>query len=97
VRDLVDVLEFHRAEVKKHLSKDESDLFNVANNFALRHHRQGQKDDYDDAWLGWLFYLYLATVHLVLARVHGVTSLAQPEVEVPKPDVPKPDDDDIPF
>ncbi|MGO9835245.1 MAG: hypothetical protein ACLP1X_13615, partial [Polyangiaceae bacterium] len=71
VRDLVDVLEYHRGAVKVHLSRDESDLFNVANNFALRHHRPDQKDDYDEAWLTWLFYVYLATVHLVLERVHA--------------------------
>lgn len=71
VRELVDILEFHRDEVKTHLSQDERDLFNIANNFALRHHRAGQKDDYDDVWLDWLFYVYLATAHLVLRRVHG--------------------------
>jgi hypothetical protein len=72
VRDLVDLLEFYRPQVKQHLlSKDESDLFNIANNYAIRHHRTHQKDDYDDAWLSWLFYFYLSTVHLVLGLVHG--------------------------
>ena len=71
VRDLVDILEFHRPAVKSLLSKDEHDLFNIANNFAIRHHRLDQKDDYDDAWLTWLFYVYLSTVHLVLGRIHG--------------------------
>jgi hypothetical protein len=77
VRDLVDILEFHRPAVKQHLlSKDEDDLFNIANNFALRHHNQRQKDDYDDAWLTWLFYVYLATAHLMLGRVGGVDGFA---------------------
>jgi hypothetical protein len=97
VRDLVDVLEFHRSAVKANLSKDEGDLFNIANNFALRHHRADQRDDYDDAWLTWLFYLYLATVHLTLGRVHGL------DVEPPAPTPAEPpandpsDWDDVPF
>jgi hypothetical protein len=71
VRALFDVLEFHRPAVKK--QKDEDDLFNIANNFSIRHHRENQKHDYDDAWLTWMFYVNLATVHLVLGRVHGAT------------------------
>ncbi len=72
VRDLIDVLEFHRQQVKIHLlSKDESDLFNMANNFALRHHNDQQRDAYDDSFLTWLFFLYLSTVQLILARVAG--------------------------
>lgn len=72
IRDLVDLLEFYRAEVKTSLlKKDEADLFDIANNFALRHHRRNQKDDYPDVWLNWLFYMYLSTVHLVLDLVHA--------------------------
>lgn len=64
-RDLADVLEFLRAEAKQVLnSDDERDLFNLANNFGIRHHKQGQKTDYDQAiWLSWIFYYYLATIH----------------------------------
>lgn len=30
-------------------------------NFGIRHHRHGQKLDYDrDGWLPWMFYYYLA-------------------------------------
>lgn len=74
VRALFDVLEYHRPTLKGLLAKDEHDLFNIANNFSIRHHRDNQKDDYDDAWLAWMFYVNLATVHLVLGRVHGATS-----------------------
>jgi hypothetical protein len=107
VRDLVDILEFHRPTVKTQLTKDEADLFNIANNFALRHHRPNQKDDYDDAWLSWLFYVYLATVHLVLARVAGRDGFGEAQAAVvsartlrppPTPvDDPFVGDDDIPF
>lgn len=45
-------------------SKDEADLFHLANNFGLRHHNESQKTDYDAAiWLSWLYYYYLATIH----------------------------------
>jgi len=44
VRELADVLEFLRPQVKQELlTKDESDLFNIANNFGIRHHNQIQK------------------------------------------------------
>jgi hypothetical protein len=67
VRDLADVLEFLRPQAKAVLaSKDEADLFNLANNFGIRHHNAGQKTDYDPAiWLSWAFYYYLATIHAV--------------------------------
>lgn len=101
VRDLIDVLEFHREAVKEHLSKkDEADLFNIANNFALRHHRADQRDDYDDAWLTWMFYVYLATVHLVLGRVIGHEPFSAPQdpgAAASSPPTRETDDDDIPF
>lgn len=43
---------------------DERDLFNLANNFGIRHHKPGQKTDYDQAiWHSWMFHHYLATIH----------------------------------
>lgn len=67
VRDLVDVLEFLRKDVKTVLlTKDENDLFNIANNFGIRHHNGKQKNNYDKAvWYSWMFYHYLATIHAV--------------------------------
>jgi len=42
------------------IDEDESDLFNIANNFGIRHHRKGQKKRYDeDIFLNWIFYYYL--------------------------------------
>jgi len=39
VRDLADVLEFLRPKLKDAFdSQDERDLFNIANNYAIRHH-----------------------------------------------------------
>lgn len=71
VRSLADVLEFLRPQIKTVLtSKDEGDLFNIANNFGIRHHNETQKTDYDEAiWLSWMFYFYLSTVHVVTRRL----------------------------
>ena len=68
IRDLVDVLEFLRPKAKEFLeSKDESDLFNIANNYGIRHHNDKQKSNYDKAiWHSWMFYHYLSTIHALL-------------------------------
>lgn len=70
VRDLSDVLEYLRPQIEKLLtSKDESDLFNIANNFGIRHHNDRQKTSYDAAiWLSWMFYFYLSTIHVILRK-----------------------------
>lgn len=68
IRELADVLEFLRPSIKKHLNKkDENDIFNIANNFGIRHHNKDQQNEYDKAiWYSWIFYYYLATIHAVL-------------------------------
>lgn len=68
IRELADVLEFIRPSIKKHLDKkDENDIFNIANNFGIRHHNKDQHTEYDKAiWYSWMFYYYLATLHAVL-------------------------------
>lgn len=68
VRDLADVLEALRPDIKKHmLSADENALFDLANNYAIRHNNRRQRGDYDRVtWLRWTFYVYLATIHAVL-------------------------------
>jgi hypothetical protein len=97
VRDLIDILEFHRSQVKEHLlSKDERDLFLIANNFALRHHNDLQRDDYDDNFLTWLFYQFLSTVHLMLGVVTGQTVFTQSRLQPTPPPVTS-EHDDIPF
>jgi len=55
VRELADVLEALRSEIKgEMLPKDERELFNLANGFAIRHNTRDQRKDYDDAiWLSW--------------------------------------------
>jgi hypothetical protein len=67
VRDLADVLEHLRDGVKATMpSKDEAMLFQMANQFWIRHNRPGEHRDYDhEAWWSWLFYVYLASIALV--------------------------------
>ncbi len=71
VRDLADVLEYLRPKIQELLTnKDEKDLFNIANNFGIRHHNDKQKTSYDAAiWLSWMFYFYLSTIHVVLRKI----------------------------
>lgn len=71
VRDLSDVLEYLRPRVKELLTTaDEKDLFNIANNFGIRHHNDKQRTAYDTSiWLSWMFYFYLSTIHVVLRKI----------------------------
>lgn len=67
---LTRLFEDRKAVVRQHLEKpDESALFNIANNFDLRHrglqkNGQPQQGDYDEVFLDWMFWWYLATVDL---------------------------------
>jgi len=63
VKLLADVLERNRAEVKQEmLAKDERDLFQLANRYAIRHYDRKQKSDYDKTiWLDQAFHVFLAT------------------------------------
>lgn len=71
IRDLADVLEYLRPRLKTVLTKgDEADLFNIANNFGIRHHNDAQKTCYDKPiWYSWIFYYYLATIHAAVRLI----------------------------
>lgn len=71
LRELADVLEYLRPKLKAVLDKkDESDLFNIINNFGIRHHSSKQKTNYDKPiWYSWMFYYYLATIHAALRLI----------------------------
>ena len=68
LRDLAAVLEFLKPKIKDlKISKDTDALFNIANNFAIRHHNQVQQKDYDKPiWFTWTFYTHLATIHAII-------------------------------
>lgn len=74
VTDLAGVLENLRPKMKATLTKaDERDLFDIANNFGIRHHNDKQKTGYDQAlWLSWMFYFYLSTIHVVLRKLEKI-------------------------
>ena len=71
LRDLADVLEYLRPQVKRVLSnKDEGDLFNIINNFGIRHYNPQQMTNYDTSiWYSWMFYFFLATIHACLRLI----------------------------
>ncbi len=47
--------------------KDDAMLFDIANNFAIRHHDPKQKINYDkNIWYAWIFHFYLATYHAAI-------------------------------
>jgi hypothetical protein len=70
IRELADVFEWLKKT--KDLgsvldNKDESMLFEIANNFGIRHHNPNQKTNYDQTiWYSWIFHFYLATYHAAI-------------------------------
>jgi hypothetical protein len=70
IREMADVFEWLKKT--KDLSnvfdsKDESAIFDIANNFAIRHHNPKQKTQYDSTiWFSWIFHFYLATYHAAI-------------------------------
>lgn len=62
---LAGLLEERRGLIKEQLlKKDEGALFQIANEFAVRHRNANQRSDYDEEYLDWLFWWYLATIDL---------------------------------
>src|SRR6202035_558998 len=70
IRELADVFEWLKKtkDLSKVLDKkDEAAIFELANNFAIRHHNPVQKGNYDSAiWYSWIFHFYLATYHAAI-------------------------------
>jgi hypothetical protein len=70
IRELADVFEWLKKT--KGLGdvldgKDESAIFDIANNFGIRHHNPKQKTNYDQViWYAWIFHFYLATYHATI-------------------------------
>ncbi len=66
IKQLADVLEHFKKDYNvRILSKDENDLFQIANQFAIRHFDLKQKLDYpQDFYYSWIFHVFLATFHL---------------------------------
>ena len=70
IREMADVFEWLKKT--KRLDrvldrKDESAIFDIANNFDIRHHNPQQKTNYDRViWYAWMFHFYLATYHATI-------------------------------
>ena len=83
VRLLADVFEFLKHTKKLEIAldgSDASDLFNIANNFSIRHHNQKQKANYDRfIWYSWMFHYYLATYHAAIRLIQKKTP-AKPKI-----------------
>lgn len=64
---LANYVEKHRQTSKagEFTRGDESDLFNIFNNFAIRHGKSVQKDDYGDEFLDWVFWTSLGAIKLL--------------------------------
>ena len=71
IKQLADVLEPLRDDIKEHLSsKDESDLFQIVNRFSIRHNMRNQQRNYDgEIWLDWMFYVCIATARALIAVI----------------------------
>jgi len=62
---LAGVLELRRQLLRGELfRRDEGALFQIANEFDLRHRAASQQSDYDPAFLDWVFWWYLGTIEL---------------------------------
>ena len=64
---LAGVLERLRPSIRAEMLKgDERALFQLANEFQVRHALRNQKDNYEKPlWLSWMFYVFLSTIHLI--------------------------------
>ena len=73
IRELADVFEWLKKTKKLSKAinhKDESAIFEIANNFSIRHHDPTQKKGYDESiWYSWIFHFYLATYHAVIRLI----------------------------
>jgi hypothetical protein len=54
----------HNVLIDALAKSDRGALFDIANNFHVRHQDAKQKRDYDDFYLDWIFWLYLASIEL---------------------------------
>jgi hypothetical protein len=51
--------------------KDQGPLFEIANEFGIRHDKPGQKRDYGPAFREWIFFAYLAAIRLAMRVIDG--------------------------
>ncbi len=67
VRTLADVLEYLQKSNIRFTKKDEGTLFQIINEFDIRHHRKNQQGVYDkELFYEWMFYTFLASIKLLV-------------------------------
>ena len=64
LKNLADVLESMQRDLKKLIPKEKNDLFNIANNYGIRHHNNREKEC-DENYQQWIFYSFLAAIDLM--------------------------------
>lgn len=71
VGQLANYIEHHRKELNQvqFVSKDEQDLFNIFNNFMIRHGNKTQKDEYGDEYLDWIFWTSVSAIQLIRQKL----------------------------
>ncbi|WP_299952614.1 hypothetical protein [uncultured Modestobacter sp.] len=78
---LARTLEHRRELVRTALGrKDEGALFQIANEFDLRHHNTARRGNYDEVFLDWVFWCYLSTVDLTSRLLNQAASRASAEL-----------------
>ena len=63
LKHLADILELMRDDLKKFISSEENELFNIANRYGIRHYKDQNKCD--ENYQQWIFYSFLATIDLM--------------------------------
>ena len=88
VKNLADILENLREDGRIGVpNKEEARLFEIANQYGIRHFNSTQKTDYDpDVWLDWIFFSFLNAIALSTAVIAD-TSLSTDE-RYPAGDLP---------
>lgn len=65
--ELCGVLEYLQKRGVKLPEKDDGALFQIMNEFNLRHKNRKQHDEYkEEVWYDWFFYTFLASIHVLL-------------------------------
>lgn len=71
---LAHILELRRNLLKERVKADENELFNIANNYAIRHYNDRQKDNYDEVFLDWIFWSFCSAIALAEALIERENS-----------------------
>lgn len=88
IKNLADILEILREDDKIGVpSREEARLFEIANQYGIRHFNSTQKTDYDlGVWLDWIFFSFLNAIALstaLIARSYSSSDEGNPAGDLP--------------